>query len=122
MGKAYPIKLTNEQWKLIKPLLPQKSIGKGRPRANDKRTIQGILYVLKVGCRWQDMPKLYGSYVTAWRRLYRWSIDGTWLSIWQSLLSTLDQQEKIAWQACMIDGSNVPAKKGAKIQAEALVV
>jgi transposase len=113
------MELTKEQYKLIKPLLP-KSAKTGRPRANDKKTIHAILFVLRTGCRWCDVPRKYGSGVTAWRRHYTWSKQGIWLNIWQSLLSALDEQDKIVWQACMIDGSNVPAKKGAKIQVEAL--
>ena len=112
------MQLTKEQYKIIKPLLPQ-AAKTGRPRANDKKTLQAILFVLRTGCRWCDVPRKYGSGVTAWRRLYTWSKQGIWLQIWQSLLSTLEHQEKIAWQACMIDGSCVPAKKGVKIQAEA---
>ncbi len=60
--------LTCEQWKRLEPLLPP---GKrcGRPRADDRKTLDGILYVLRTGCRWADVPREYGSPVTCWRRL-----------------------------------------------------
>lgn len=44
----------------------------GRPRADDRLIINGILYVLTMGCRWMDMPPEYGSYNPAWRRLKKW--------------------------------------------------
>jgi transposase len=69
--------LSNKEWAFIKPLLPPKA-KTGRPRADDRLIINGILYTLITGCRWMDMPKRYGSYKTAWRRLKRWSKEGVW--------------------------------------------
>jgi transposase len=48
----------------------------GRPRADDRKVLNGILYVLTTGCRWMDMPKRYGHYSTAFRRLKRWGEGG----------------------------------------------
>jgi hypothetical protein len=67
--------LSDDEWVVIKPLLPPRS-RVGRPRADDRRIINGILYVLTTGCRWMNMPPEYGSYKTAWRRLKRWQDEG----------------------------------------------
>jgi len=64
--------LSDEQWKFIKPHLPSQPIV-GRKRVDDRKVINGILFVLITGFRWGDMHESYGSYVTAWRRLKRWS-------------------------------------------------
>lgn len=104
--------LTDGQWRCIEPLLPAKA-ATGRPRADDRRTINGILYVLKTGCRWKDLPARYGAHVTAWRRLQRWSADGTWERIWRTLLAELDKREKLDWERCAPDGSYVRAKGAA---------
>lgn len=104
--------LTNEQWAVIEGLLPARREGPGRPRADDRQTLNGILYVLKTGCAWADMPERYGSYVTCWRRLQTWSEDGTWERIWQALLGQLDAEAKLEWAQAFLDGSFVPAKKG----------
>lgn len=105
--------LTNKQWKLLEPLLPTQDFEKGgRPRADDRKTINGILWILKTGAQWSTMPKRYGVYTTCWRRLKRWQEDGTWERIWKRLLSTLDKEEKIDWALSFLDGSFVPAKKG----------
>ena len=103
--------LTDRQWMVLEPLLPEPN-AYGRPRADDRQTLNGILYVLRHGVPWEKMPRRYGSYVTCWRRLSRWSEDGTWQRIWQALLGMLDQGERLDWERCSIDGSNVPAKKG----------
>src|SRR6516225_2845359 len=54
------IRLTDRQWAFIRPYLPAPA-RTGRPRADDRCTIEGILYVLITGCRWQDLPRVYGA-------------------------------------------------------------
>jgi len=105
--------LTDEQWAVIEPLIPKPKPGAGRKRADDRKTLNGILYVLKTGCAWEDLPREYGSDTTCWRRLNEWSEDGTWERIWRALLSQLDAEQKLAWAQAFLDGSFVPAKKGA---------
>jgi transposase len=60
--------VSDGEWELIRPHLPPRA-KVGRPRADDRKVLNGILYVLTTGCRWMDMPKRYGHYSTAWRRL-----------------------------------------------------
>ncbi|HET8907929.1 MAG TPA: IS5 family transposase [Ktedonobacterales bacterium] len=103
--------LTDEQWRRIKPLLPA-ARKEGRPRADDRRTLEGILYVLRTGCRWGDLPPEYGSGVTCWRRLTQWEADGTWERVWKTLMSTLDPQAKLAWARAFLAGTIVPVRRG----------
>jgi transposase len=110
------VDLTDEQWALIQPLLPGRK-KMGRPPADDRQTLNGMLYVLRAGCRWEDLPERYGDHVTCWRRLQRWQQDGTWERIWRILLGTLDAQGKLAWAQAFLDGTFVPAKKGARKSA-----
>ena len=105
------IQLTDVQWMFIRPLLPPPA-RTGRPRADDRRTIEGILYVLITGCRWQDLPREYGSPTTAWRRLKRWGEEGVWECIWRATLAALDRHGRLDWSIVFLDGSFVPAKKG----------
>jgi len=108
MGRIH---LTERQWAFIYPLLPPPA-RTGRPRADDRRTIEGILYMLITGCRWQDLPSEYGAPTTVWRRLRRWGEDGVWERMWRAALATLDQQSKLDWSIAFLDGSFAPAKKG----------
>ena len=105
--------LTDAQWERIRPLLPA-SKRTGRPRADDRRTLDGILYVLRSGCRWHDLPAAYGSAVTCWRRLAQWEADGTWERLWRALLESLDTQGKLAWAQAFLDNRHVPIKRGTR--------
>ena len=60
--------LTDAQWALIAPLLPAPK-GQGRHRAHDRRTLNGIFWVLRSGARWCDLPGEYGSDSTCHRRI-----------------------------------------------------
>ena len=80
--------------------------------ADDRRTIEGILYILITGCRWQDLPREYGAPTTAWRRLKRWGEEGVWERIWRAALAALDQRGQLDWSMAFLDGSFAPAKKG----------
>src|SRR5260221_102802 len=105
------IHLTDRQWAFIRPHLPPPA-RTGRPRADDRRTIEGILYVLITGCRWQDLAGEYGAPTTVWRRLKRWGKEGIWEYVWRVALAALDQQGQLDWSMAFLDGSFVPAKKG----------
>lgn len=102
--------LTVAQWECVRALLPAEK-RTGRPRADDRQTLDGILYVLRIGCRWRDLPPQYGSPVTCWRRFRQWEADGTWEQIWRTLFATLDAQGKQAWALTFFDGHFVPAKR-----------
>jgi transposase len=71
-----PCKLTNTQWKKLKPYVSARP-RRGRPPADARRTLEAVLYVLSSGCRWDELPPELGSHITAWRRWRRWKEDGT---------------------------------------------
>jgi transposase len=104
--------LTDAPWTVIEPLIPAQQSGPGLKRNDDRRTLNGILFVLKTGCPWEDVPRLYGSPATCWRRFRTWAADGTWERLWRALLSQLDAQGKLEWAQAFLDGRFVPAKKG----------
>jgi transposase len=106
--------LRDDQWALIEPLLPAPK-RLGRRRADDRRTLNAILWVLRSGARWKDLPPKYGSRSTCHRRLKEWQEQGVWERIWLTFLGLLDQQGKLDWSQAFLDGSFVPGIKGAKI-------
>ena len=106
--------LQDDQWALIQPLLPPQK-RRGRRRADDRRTLNGILWVLHSGARWKDLPRQYGSPATCHRRLQEWQECGVWEHIWLKFLMALDRQGKLEWGQAFLDGSFVPAKKGDRI-------
>jgi transposase len=114
MQKAF---LSDEQWAKLEPLLP-KTKSRGRPWADNRRVLEGILWVLKTGARWRDLPEEYPSPSTCWRRLRQWEENEVWLKIWRQFLGDLDQRGKLDWSESFLDGSFAPAKKGASALAK----
>ena len=98
--------LSDEAWALIEPHLPR---GKpGKPRVDDRRVISGILHVLKVGCRWRDVPSEYGPATTIYNRSNRWSQRG----LWQRLFAQIASQGNLPSEL-MIDSTHVKAHRSA---------
>jgi transposase len=67
--------LKDEQWSFIEPLLPKKKVrkdGRGRPWQDDRKIFNGILWILRTGAQWKDMPDRYPSYQTCHRRFQFW--------------------------------------------------
>jgi transposase len=108
------VRLTDAQWAKIEPLLPPmpRSQRGGRPWASHRGVVDGILWVLKTGARWRDLPAEYPSPSTCWRRLKRWDEDGTWLGIGRAIIAELDARGRLQWETAFIDGTFAPAKKG----------
>jgi len=103
--------LTDEQWGRIAPHLPPQK-PRGRRRADDRQTLEGILWVLKTGSRWQDLPRGYGSKTRCHRRLKEWQEQGVWERLWHAFLSTLDQAGRLQGERAFMDAIFLPAKKG----------
>lgn len=103
--------LTDRQWDAIKAVIPPPR-RRGRPPADDRRTLEGILYVLRNGCRWQDTPKEFGSAVTCWRRFDRWEADGTWERVWQTLWGELEPAARHVWARALLDCARIPNRPG----------
>ena len=107
--------LTDEQWQLIANLFPAKqpSPKGGRPVAPVRDCVEGILWILRTGARWKDMPARFPSATTCWRRLKEWTEAGIWMKAWARLLRKLDRQGRVDWNESMADGTFSSAKKGA---------
>ena len=85
----------------------------GRPRHDDRKTVDGIIFVLITGCRWSEMPKRYGDDSTANRRLNRWQQNQTWKTILSNIIKSAHSSGKLNLQKISIDSSStISAKKG----------
>ena len=112
--------LSEKQWEKIQPLLPNyKRRRRGRPPKDNRVVLEGILWVLKTGARWRDLPSDIGvSSSVCWKRLQQWDQQGVWLRMWRAFISELDRQERLDWRESFLDGSFAPAKKGATALAK----
>jgi predicted ATPase/DNA-binding SARP family transcriptional activator/transposase/uncharacterized protein HemY len=108
-GLAYPTQISDMDWARIAPLIPRRA-KEGRPRSDDRRTLDGILYVLRNGCRWQDLPRCYGSPATCWRRLARWEAGGTWERLTSAFLEGRSPEERAAWAALLLPNRRRPRR------------
>ena len=116
---ARPQMLTDEQWANIEPLIPvrARSPKGGRPPADNRDCLEGMLWVLKTGARWRDLPPGFPSASTCWRRLVEWEQEGVLDDLFRAFLDTLDEQGVVDWNEVFIDASFFPAKKGASTSA-----
>ena len=110
----YKPELSDAQWEKLSPLFPepQASPNGGRKPIANRPVFEGILWLLRSGARWKDLPKEYPSPATCWRRLWQWEEDGTLLNAWHEYLSMLDARGRLDWEESFADGSFSPAKKG----------
>jgi transposase len=109
-------------WARIEPLLPRverRYRYPGRKRVPDRQALTGILFVLKTGIPWEDLPQEMGcgSGMTCWRRLRDWHEAGVWERLHQVLLDELQDAGALDWSRAVVDSSHVRAKGGAKRQA-----
>lgn len=110
------ILLPQELWDRIEPMLPQPTspgpMG-GRPPVPNRTALEGILYVLKTGIAWEDLPSQFTcSGMTCWRRLRDWHVAGVWQNLHILLLNELNAADEIDWNRAVIDSAHVRALGG----------
>jgi transposase len=104
--------INDNLWALIEPNLPPQKPINGRPRADLRKTFNGILYVLVVGCRWSDVPRIYGAKSTVHRLHLELCESGAYEEIYSVLRSVRYELNKLDVSLCSIDTKSIPAKKG----------
>jgi transposase len=108
------LRLTDEQWKVVRGLLPgapRRADRRGR-RCRDARTVlEGILWVLRTGAPWHALPEHYPSYQTCHRRFQHWVHSEALRRLRETLPQDLYERSAIDVEECFIDGSFAPAKK-----------
>ncbi|HLE46800.1 MAG TPA: transposase, partial [Candidatus Thermoplasmatota archaeon] len=106
MGQAKP-EITEAQWERVREFLPKhpNQPKGGRPWVNDRACFVGILWILRMGARWNDIPTTGTSGVTCWRRLQQWTRAGVWVKAWRAYLGELDQRGLLNWEEAFVDGS-----------------
>jgi transposase len=98
-------------WALVEPLLPPAKPRRfrfpGRKPITDRQALTGILFVLKTGIPWEDLPVEMGCGcgMTCWRRLQAWQQAGVWFRLYQVLLDRLDDAGKIDWARAAVDST-----------------
>jgi putative transposase len=113
MSEHYPSDLTDEQWQLIRPLLP-KPAKRGRPRIERRDILDAILYVVRTGCQWRQLPLDFPKWKTVYTVFWRWRKAG----IWEQLHNKLRQRVRRSVgkhskpTAAIIDSQSVRTAEG----------
>jgi len=105
MAKRY--ELTDQQFAVIRELLPGKPGDRGRTAADNHRFLNGVLWVLRSGAHWHDLPERYGNWKSTHKRFSRWAKSGVWEAVFKRLLE--DPRNEYV----MIDSSLVKAHQQA---------
>jgi transposase len=105
--------VSDELWNLIEPLLPpdppRRFRHPGRKRVPNRACLAGIVFVLKTGIPWEDLPQEMGcgSGMTCWRRLREWQEAGVWQELHAVLLDNLRAADRIDWSRAVVDSASL---------------
>lgn len=104
--------LTDDQYQVIEPLLPDNG-ERGGQWEDHHKVLNGVFWRLRTGCPWRDIPERYGPWSTVYDRFRRWTRDGTLDRIVEALQVRLDEGGQIDWELFCIDGSSIRASRAA---------
>jgi transposase len=109
--------LTDTQWERLQPLLPPQRRGTGttggRPSNDHRPIINGILWILRTGAPWDDLPGRYGTRSTVSSRYYRWKRQGIWDRIYDTLKAQADAVGALDWDLHHVDATVIRAHQHA---------
>ncbi len=105
--------VSDHQWEQIAPLLPPQKPKVGRPAHDHRRILNGIVWILRTGAPWRDLPERFGPWQTVASRFYRWRKAGVWDRVWAALQTQADARGEIDWTVHFVDGTIVRAHQHA---------
>jgi transposase len=103
--------LSDAEWARLGPLLPPHR--SGRPRTDDRRVVNGILWKLATGAPWRDLPERYGPWLTVYTRFRRWTLAGVWDQVFAAVQRQADAAGQLDWEVHFVDGTTVRAHQHA---------
>ncbi len=117
--------LSDDEWARLQPVLPPRKAGK--PRQDDRRIIDGIVWKLATGAPWRDLPERYGPWQSAYTRFRRWQRARVWDRVLAALQAAADERGDLDWTLHFLDGTVIRAhphaagapKKGAATKPSA---
>ena len=96
--------LTDDEWGLVADVFPEPA-ATGRPRRDPRQIVNGILWILRTGSPWRDMPEEFGPWQTAWRLFDQWNGDGTFDEILRRLQAAFVDLGEIDYELWCVDGT-----------------
>ena len=105
--------LTEAEWARLAPLLPPQKPASGRPAEDHRRILNGILWKLRTGAPWRDLPERYGSWSTVHSRFRRWRLAGVWDRVFAAVQQQADAAGRLDWEVHVVDSTIVRAHQHA---------
>jgi transposase len=114
--------LTEEGWGIIEPLLPAERGRWGRPARDNRKYVNGMLWVLRTGAPWRDLPEKYGNWNSVYRRHLRWRDLGIWESVLAALTDALEDDKSYSMDSTIVRGHAQAAGAKGGLKKRRLVV
>jgi transposase len=105
--------LSDAAWERLAPLLPPERPKVGRPNKAHRSVVNGILWKLRTGAPWRDLPERYGPWATVHTRFRRWRLAGVWDRVLAAVQSEADAEGKLDWSVHYLDGTVIRAHQHA---------
>jgi transposase len=105
--------VTDEQWGFLEPLLRRPRAKTGRTPRDVRTLLNGMMWILRTGAPWRDLPERFGPWQTVYDYFNRWRAEGVWDRILEALHIRLDGEGRIDWDLWCVDGSSVRATRAA---------
>ena len=104
--------LTDAEWRILNPLLPNRG-ERGPALADNRRTVNGVQWVLRTGAPWRDLPPAMGRWQTVSSRFYRWRQQGVWARVLAALQAQADARGDLDWLVHYLDSTVIRAHQHA---------
>jgi len=105
--------LTDEQWAELEPLLPPEKPRTGKPNKAHRAIVNGIVWKLRTGAPWRDVPERYGPWSTVYSRFWRWQRAGLWDRLFAAVQRRADADGRLEWAVHFVDGTVIRAHQHA---------
>jgi transposase len=105
--------LSDEQWACVGALLPKRMAKTGRPGSDPRLMLNAIVWILRTGAPWRDLPERFGPWQTAYDHFSKWRRDGVFERILEALQIRLDRAGRIDWDLWCVDGTQIRASRAA---------
>jgi transposase len=113
LGQYRRHEVTDEEWEFLQPLIPSRVAKTGRKPSDPRVMLNGVMWVLRTGAPWRDLPERFGPWQTVYDHFRVWRNNGIYDRILKALHIRLDQNGQLDWDLWCIDGSNVRAARAA---------